>query len=267
MVETNFLIGCAGAAAPEVLRLYNLRAKATVKWNPNYILFSIPFFLIGGFIAWIVDPPTKLAAFYSGLSAPFIITTALKDNAKEEKELLTIQTEIAKLRYQLNDSETEKSKLEKKINELNQKLEPNLELETNLELEPLPDFYSPWDEEELSFELEESPIEIIDKEILSLKNSNKKITIENGNYNERITANYDSHILNYFSLTLITIIAVAIFSFFLANQSTLPDISKILELLIKHGSYLGIIVIFCLLLIFIWSLRKNKLFKRFIKGL
>lgn len=272
MVETNFLIGCAGAAAPEILRLYNLRANATVKWNPNYILFSIPFFLIGGFIAWIVDPPTRLAAFYSGLSAPFIITTALKDNAKEEKELLAIQVEISQLKEQLGDNKTEKEKLKEKVKELNQELElksrqvSDINLDTETKKNPS---YIPTVIPQTSVVTD-----------FSLVEGDRQINIEHGNYNENIEGNYvqekaikTTNNLNnfprrrFFGLTsivlTITSIVFSIIVFNITNNKS-PNITV---LLLKYSSSIGMITIVCLLLILIWSLRKNKLFKRFVKGL
>lgn len=84
---TNFLIGCAGAAAPEAWRLYNLRTRRSFTWSWGYLFCSVPFILIGGFIAWCLDPTTKWAAFYSGLTAPVLLTTAMRESAKSQSEL------------------------------------------------------------------------------------------------------------------------------------------------------------------------------------
>ena len=93
-IDSNFLIGCLGAASPEALRLYNLRTQPILRWSWSYLIYSIPFILIGGSIAWILEPTTKWAAFYSGLTAPILLTTAMKDNVKAQKELQYAETEI-----------------------------------------------------------------------------------------------------------------------------------------------------------------------------
>ena len=93
-INTNFWVGCIGALAPEAYRLYKLRTNAVFKWNPGYIVCTIPFVIIGGFIASLSEPTAEWAAFYSGLSAPILINTAAKDSAKVEKELVTTKKEI-----------------------------------------------------------------------------------------------------------------------------------------------------------------------------
>ena len=91
----NFMIGCIGAFAPEAYRLYNLRTEPELEWSWQYFLFSIPFIIVGGFIAWSLDPQTKWAAFYGGLSAPLLITTVMKDIAKAEKDIAKAEKELA----------------------------------------------------------------------------------------------------------------------------------------------------------------------------
>lgn len=93
----NFAIGCVGAMAPEVWRLYNLRTQPVFKWSWGYLFFSIPFILLGGLVAWMLEPTTKYAAFYSGLTTPTLLTTALKDSAKAQKELKELENENEKL--------------------------------------------------------------------------------------------------------------------------------------------------------------------------
>lgn len=93
----NFAIGCVGAMAPEIWRLYNLRTQPIFRWSWGYLLFSIPFILLGGLIAWMLEPTTKYAAFYSGLTTPTLLTTALKDSTKALKESKEIEIENKKL--------------------------------------------------------------------------------------------------------------------------------------------------------------------------
>jgi hypothetical protein len=87
-----FLTGCAGAIAPESWRLYNLRTNHTFRWSWGYVACTIPFIVVAGFIAWILDPSNGWAAFYSGLTAPVLITAAMKDTAKAQKELSELES-------------------------------------------------------------------------------------------------------------------------------------------------------------------------------
>ncbi len=50
-----FFIGCVGAIAPEILRLYKLRNSLRFTWSWGYILISIVFVLLGGFVAYIFE--------------------------------------------------------------------------------------------------------------------------------------------------------------------------------------------------------------------
>ena len=77
-----FLVGGVGAIAPEIVRLYNLRFQPKLRWSWGYILFSIPFVLLGGFVAWILEPSNYYAAFYSGISTPVLVTTIAKNTGQ-----------------------------------------------------------------------------------------------------------------------------------------------------------------------------------------
>lgn len=74
-----FLIGCLGAVAPEIVRLYNLRNNATFKWSSFYIYISILFAMLGGVIAWILPTTTYYGAFYAGVTAPITVTAMFKN--------------------------------------------------------------------------------------------------------------------------------------------------------------------------------------------
>jgi hypothetical protein len=78
---STFVIGCIGATAPEVVRLYNLRSEPRFQWSWGYVLYSIPFILLGGFIAWILEPSSKYAAFYAGISTPVLVTAVAKNSS------------------------------------------------------------------------------------------------------------------------------------------------------------------------------------------
>ena len=74
-----FFIGCVGAIAPEILRLYRLRDSLRFNWSWSYILISVFFVLLGGFVSSILEPSNNYAAFYSGVGTPFIINAITKE--------------------------------------------------------------------------------------------------------------------------------------------------------------------------------------------
>jgi hypothetical protein len=75
----TFGVGCIGAAAPEIVRLYNLRLKPEFRWSWGYLLFSIPFILLGGFVSCLLEPTSKYAAFYAGISTPILISSIARN--------------------------------------------------------------------------------------------------------------------------------------------------------------------------------------------
>lgn len=78
-VEVVFLLGAAGTAAPEILRLYELRTKPEeFKWTWSYLAFTLLFLILGGLVAVILPATTVWGAFYTGLSLPVIISAAAK---------------------------------------------------------------------------------------------------------------------------------------------------------------------------------------------
>ncbi|ELS04180.1 hypothetical protein Xen7305DRAFT_00039080 [Xenococcus sp. PCC 7305] len=83
--STSFLIGCVGAIAPEILRLYKLRSSIRLNWSWGYVLVSIPFMLLGGFVAHILELSNNYAAFYAGISTPFIINAIVKETQQANK--------------------------------------------------------------------------------------------------------------------------------------------------------------------------------------
>jgi hypothetical protein len=114
----NFGIGCVGAIAPEAFRLYNLRTQPVLRWSGAYLMFSIPFIFIGGFVAWVLEPTTRWAAFYTGLTAPVLLTTTMRDVAKAQKELVSTQTEIKELEQKLGATTEQKNQLATEIAKL-----------------------------------------------------------------------------------------------------------------------------------------------------
>jgi len=73
-----FIVGVLGAAAPEILRLYNLRTNPRFKWRASYFLMSLPLFLLGGVVALVLPATTYYGAFYAGLTTPVTINAAVK---------------------------------------------------------------------------------------------------------------------------------------------------------------------------------------------
>jgi hypothetical protein len=78
-----FFLGCIGASAPEIVRLYNLRYRpikgAFSLW---YFLASAPLFVLGGVIALALPATTPWGAFYAGVTTPMLISTATKHRQK-----------------------------------------------------------------------------------------------------------------------------------------------------------------------------------------
>jgi hypothetical protein len=77
-----FALGVVGAAAPEILRHYNLRYRSgSLKWSTYYVLATIPFLFLGGVLSIVLDAATYWSAFYDGLSGPVIVNTAMRQLA------------------------------------------------------------------------------------------------------------------------------------------------------------------------------------------
>src|SRR4051794_30296499 len=73
-----FLFGMAGALAPEVVRLYNIRQSAVGRVPSFYFIISAVFAALGGLVAVILPATTPWAAFYAGISMPVLVNTALR---------------------------------------------------------------------------------------------------------------------------------------------------------------------------------------------
>lgn len=74
-----FLVGCIGALAPEIIRLYNLRTNTKFSWSWFYLVISLLFALLGGLIAWILPSTTYYGAFYAGVAAPVIVNNIMRN--------------------------------------------------------------------------------------------------------------------------------------------------------------------------------------------
>lgn len=97
-----FLMGCIGALAPEIIRFYNLHLSPTLRWSWGYLLFSLPFVLLGGFMAHILEPTTSYAAFYTGVSTPFIVTTLIKDSEHDARAIRNLAQDQERIKAELS---------------------------------------------------------------------------------------------------------------------------------------------------------------------
>lgn len=82
---TIFLLGCIGAFAPEVIRLYNLRNNPEeFTWSPFYIIVTILYVPLGGVVAWVLPAISYWGALYAGVAAPTIVNTMIKNTTSAE---------------------------------------------------------------------------------------------------------------------------------------------------------------------------------------
>lgn len=72
-----FAVGMAGALAPEIVRLYTLRQQGQA-FTVFYFVISLLFAALGGLVAIVLPATTLWGAFYAGISAPVIVSAALK---------------------------------------------------------------------------------------------------------------------------------------------------------------------------------------------
>ena len=74
-----FFLGCLGALAPEIVRLYSIRTQPSrFKWSSFYVMISIVFSCLGGALAVVLPAVTPWGALYAGISAPVLVSTAAK---------------------------------------------------------------------------------------------------------------------------------------------------------------------------------------------
>ena len=112
-----FFIGCVGAIAPEILRLYRLRNSLRFTWSWGYIVISIVFVLLGGFVAYILEPSNNYAAFYSGVGTPFIINAITKETqeAATPQEIPVVKHSSSDTQITVPKTETEVTRVDKGI--------------------------------------------------------------------------------------------------------------------------------------------------------
>jgi hypothetical protein len=74
-----FLVGAAGALAPEIVRLFNIAQDGKkFTWSWFYVVVSILFAALGGLVTILLGADNARTAFFSGISTPVLINTAAK---------------------------------------------------------------------------------------------------------------------------------------------------------------------------------------------
>jgi hypothetical protein len=68
-----FILGCVGAAAPEIVRVYRTKSS-NFNISLRNAFVSIIFFLLGGTVAIVLQSPNLYSAFYSGIATPIIVS-------------------------------------------------------------------------------------------------------------------------------------------------------------------------------------------------
>ena len=78
-----FALGCIGALAEELVKLYGLRRTPPKGvFSLWYCFASIPYAVLGGIVALILPATTAWGAFYAGITMPMLISTAAKHRKK-----------------------------------------------------------------------------------------------------------------------------------------------------------------------------------------
>ena len=94
---TIFGLGCLGALAPEIVRLYKIRSNPRVEWTWFYFLTSCLFAGLGGTVAWLLSTVSYWAAFAAGAATPLILTVLLRDPDLERRERNQLPKEMREL--------------------------------------------------------------------------------------------------------------------------------------------------------------------------
>jgi len=82
-----FLLGCVGALAPDVVRLYKGKyRRPTSKRALLRMCLALMFALLGGVVAWIMPATTLDGAFYAGVSLPVLVMTVAKEARGKRRE-------------------------------------------------------------------------------------------------------------------------------------------------------------------------------------
>jgi hypothetical protein len=76
-----FVLGFVGACAPEIVRLYHLRAKPPPRkqFSAFYFLISLVYGGLGGVVALVLPAVTYYGAFYAGVTLPCTFSAMLRN--------------------------------------------------------------------------------------------------------------------------------------------------------------------------------------------
>jgi hypothetical protein len=92
---THFLLGCVGAIAPEIVRLFTMRNNPDrFKWSWFYLIISLLFAALGGVFAVYLGAPNPAGPIYTGLTTPVFINKALA-GASGSKKLKAVEGEAS----------------------------------------------------------------------------------------------------------------------------------------------------------------------------
>ena len=70
-----FGLGCTGALAPEIVRLYRLRTRIhKMKFSYGYFLITGCYVVLAGVLAYVLHSGTRLGALYDGITMPVMIS-------------------------------------------------------------------------------------------------------------------------------------------------------------------------------------------------
>lgn len=88
----TYLLGMAGAAAPEVLRFYRARLVPISSLPRHYWVISALYLGLGGLVATLLAAPgNPWSAFYVGLALPIVISTAQRTVPGSAAEVHSIE--------------------------------------------------------------------------------------------------------------------------------------------------------------------------------
>jgi ABC-type transport system involved in cytochrome c biogenesis permease subunit len=93
-----FLLGAVGALAPEIVRVYEIRNDPhRFTWSWFYLIVSLLFVALGGFVAMILPAENPQGAFYAGISTPVLVNTVLKKGSGGGRKLKSIPAPVPAL--------------------------------------------------------------------------------------------------------------------------------------------------------------------------
>lgn len=86
-IVATFGLGFVGSLAPEIVRLYTIRADPSkFNWSYFYILVSVLFASLGGIVATVLPATTSWGALYAGISTPAVINVTVKRAASSGRK-------------------------------------------------------------------------------------------------------------------------------------------------------------------------------------